>query len=99
VTGPTLTAAQLATLEALIRDRGRAATAAALHSTTTALDTIEIGRARPRTVARLAAALDEIARAHDVAPAVGEGHCGDTQRGCWRPGQVACVCRCVRCGP
>jgi hypothetical protein len=34
----------------------------------------------------------------DVAPAVGEGHCGDTQRGCWRPGHTACVCRCVRCG-
>lgn len=34
----------------------------------------------------------------DTAPAVGEGHCGDSQRGCWRPTQLACVCACVRCG-
>lgn len=62
MTAPRLTPAQAQTLATLIRERGRTAAAAALKSTPTALDTIGIGRAQPRTVARLAAALDEIAR-------------------------------------
>lgn len=36
----------------------------------------------------------------DVAPAVGEGHCGNSWKGCGRTRSSAnaCACPCVRCG-
>jgi hypothetical protein len=55
-----LTPAQLATLEALVDRHGRPMAAQMLGTTATTLDTIEIGRAKPKTVARVAAKLDEL---------------------------------------
>lgn len=57
-----LSPAQLATLAALIERHGRRRAAQTLGTTTTTLDCLQIGKAKPSTVGRVAEKLDEIAR-------------------------------------
>ena len=63
-----LTSAQLAVLEDLVWHRGRHATAKLLGTTVTMLNAIETGRTRAKTIARVAAKIDELARPRRAAP-------------------------------
>ena len=81
----------------LARQGGKASHAAGTAHEFTSEEAREAGRKGGRAKGE-AYARKRAETSGDVAPAVGSAHCADSQRGCWRPGQTACVCRCVRCG-